>query len=125
MSVPNIAAANADGNNTNIKVMSKNFAPFKNSITEIINTQVDYVKDTDVLMPMYNLLGYSGNCSETLRSLYQYCRNEPALDNTGAIVDFPNENTTDSFKLEEEITGHTSNNYTKKRSSNSIIKLSI
>ena len=59
------------------------------------------------------LLEYSGNYSKKLGSLYQYYKNEPAVDNTGAIVDFPNDNTTDSFKFKENITGQISNNDTK------------
>ena len=35
------------------------------------------------------------------------------LDNTSAIVDFTNDNTTDSFKVKEKITGHSGNNCTK------------
>ena len=40
---------------------------------------------------------------------------QPALDNNNnnAIVDFVNNNTTDSFKFKEKITGQTSKNRTK------------
>ena len=47
VTVPNTAAGNADGNNTSTKVISKNCAPFKNSITEISNRQINNVKDTN------------------------------------------------------------------------------
>ena len=37
-------------------------------------------------MPMYKLIKYSNNYSKTLGSLWQYYRDEPALDNNGNIV---------------------------------------
>ena len=43
----NTAAADANGNNTNKKVIFKNCAPFTNCISEINNTQVDNAKDID------------------------------------------------------------------------------
>ena len=39
----------------------KNCAPFINYISEINNTQIDNAKDTDIVMPMYNLIEYSDN----------------------------------------------------------------
>ena len=43
-------------NNTNKKVIFKNCAPFINCINEINNIQVDDAHDTDVVMPIYNLI---------------------------------------------------------------------
>ena len=37
-------------------VAFKNCAPFTNCISEINNTQVDNVKDINIVMPMYNLI---------------------------------------------------------------------
>ena len=48
-------------------------------------------------MPMYNLIEYSNNYSKTYRSLWQYCKDIPALDNNNAIVNFAENNLTDSF----------------------------
>ena len=48
ITVPNTADAGAAVNNTNKKVIFKNFAPFTDSITEIGNTQVDDVQKIDV-----------------------------------------------------------------------------
>ena len=45
----------AASNNRNKKVMFKNYAPFTNCISEINNTQIDNAKNTDIVMPMYNL----------------------------------------------------------------------
>ena len=39
-------------------------------------------------MPMYNLIEYNDNHS----SLWQYYRDEPALNDVGAIIDFPADN---------------------------------
>ena len=61
ITVNNRVAADADANNTNKKVIFKNCAPFTNYISEINNTQVDNSKDLDIVMPMYNLIEYSGN----------------------------------------------------------------
>ena len=43
-------------NNRNKKVIFKSCAPFTNCMSEINNTQVDNTKDTDIVMPMYNLI---------------------------------------------------------------------
>ena len=40
------------------------------------------------IMPMYNLIEYSDKYSKTSESLWQYCTDEPFLDNDGAIADF-------------------------------------
>ena len=63
--VNNTAAADADANNTNKKVIFKNCAPFTNCITEINNTDIDNAKDIDIVMPMYNFIEHSDNYSKT------------------------------------------------------------
>ena len=52
----NTAAADADANNTNKKVIFKNCAQFTNCISETNNTQVDNAEDIDVIILMYNLI---------------------------------------------------------------------
>ena len=42
-------------------VTFKNCAPFTKSINRISNTEIDNAKDIDIVMPMYNLIEYSGN----------------------------------------------------------------
>ena len=61
ITVNNTAAADADANNTNKKVIFKNCAPFTNCICEINNTPVDNAKDIDIVMVMYNLIKFSDN----------------------------------------------------------------
>ena len=50
-------------------------------------------------MPMYNLIEYSDNYSETSESLWQYCKDIPAVNNHGDIVEFNGTNATDSFNF--------------------------
>ena len=107
ITVNNTAAADAYANNTNRKVIFKNCAPFTNYISEINNTQVDNAKDIDIVMPMYNLIEYSDNYSKTSGSLWQYCKEIPAVNNDGNIVDFNGANATDSFNFKTKITGQT------------------
>ena len=59
ITVNNTAAADANANTVNKKVIFKNCVPFTNSINEINNTQVDNATDIDIGVPMYNLIEYS------------------------------------------------------------------
>ena len=61
-------------------------------------------------MPMYNLIEYSGNYSKTSGSLLQYCKDIPAVNNNGDVVNFDAANATDSFNFKTKITGQTDNN---------------
>ena len=47
-------------------------------------------------MPMYNLIEYSNNFLKTSGSLFQYCKEIPAIDNDGNITDSNGANATDS-----------------------------
>ena len=62
-------------------------------------------------MPMYNLIEYSKNFSKASGSLWQYCRDEPALTDAGAIANFPGNSA--SFKYKQKITGTTGDDGTK------------
>ena len=111
--VNNIAAADADSNYTNKKVIFKNCAPFTNCTSEINNTQVDNAKDIDIVMPMYNLIDYSNNYSKTSGSLWQYCKDIPEVDNNNAIINFTENNFTNSFNFKVKMTGQTGDDGTK------------
>ena len=65
ISVNNAAADGASANNTNKKVIFKNFAPFTNCINKINNTQINNVEYIDTVMPMYNLIESRENYSKT------------------------------------------------------------
>ena len=108
-SVNNTAAADANANNTNKKFIFKYCAPLTDCISKINNTQVDNAKVIDILMPMYNLIEYNDNYSETSGSLRQYCKDIPAVNNNSDIVDFNGANATDSFNFIKKITGQTDN----------------
>ena len=108
------AAASAAVNNTNKKVIFRNSAPFTDCITETNNTQIDDAQKTDVVIPMYNLIDYSDAYSKVSVSFWQYYVDEPALDNNGNIIDFPDDNNNStSFKFKQKITGQTGNGGTK------------
>ena len=113
ITVPYTAAADMNANNANKKVISKNCVPFTNRISEINDTQVDNAKDIDIVMPMYNLKEYSHNYSKTSGRLWQYCKDIPAVNNNGNIVEFNGANATDSFNFKAKITGETGDNGTK------------
>ena len=109
ISVSNTAAEGAAANNAAKKEIFKTCAPFTSWVSKINNTQIDDVEYVDIVMPMYNLIEYSDNYPKTSGSLWQYCKDIPAVNNAGNIVDFTATNTTDSFKFRTKITGQTNN----------------
>ena len=58
-------------NNNNIiyNITFENCAPFTKCTSKTNNTQIDNVEYIDIVMPMYNLIEYSDNYSETSGSL--------------------------------------------------------
>ena len=57
-------------------------------ITKIDVTTIDDGEDLDLVMPVYNLLEYSSNYSETIRSLWFYSNDEATdFDNNTACID--------------------------------------
>ena len=59
ITVNNTAAADADANNANKKVIFKNCAPFTDCKSEINNVEIDNAKDIDIIMLMYTLIEYN------------------------------------------------------------------
>ena len=59
-------------------------------------------------MPMYNLIEYSDNYSKTPRSLWQFCKEIPTVNDD--IADFNGANATDSFNFKTKITGQNNDN---------------
>ena len=59
----------AAANNTNKKETFKNCALFTDCMGRINNTQIDNAKGIDIVIPMYTLIVYSDNYSETSGSL--------------------------------------------------------
>ena len=103
----NTAVDGPAANNTNKKVIFKNFAPFTNCISKINNKQIDSAEYIDIVMLMYNLIEYNDNYSNTSGSLWQYCKDIPAVNNEGNIVDFNGANASDSFNFKAKVAGHT------------------
>ena len=110
ITVPNIGAKAKPNNEKNIII--KNCPLFTNIISEINNTQIDNTKDIYKVMTMYDLV--SDNSSKTSESLWQYYRDEPFLDNNGAIADFPEGNNNSALlKFKAKMTDRTENDGTK------------
>ena len=96
------------GGNVNTKVAFKNCAPFKECRTEINETFVDRTEHINIAMPMYNLIEYSDNYSDTSGSLWQFKRDE-IINN----ADVTNDDNAPSFKYKANLIGNTENNGTK------------
>ena len=109
ISVNDTAAEGAAANIAFKKVVFKNCVPFTNCTSKINNTQTDNAEYIDIVMQLYNLIEYSDNYSKKSGSLWQYCKEIPAANNAGNIIDFTNTNITDSFKFKTKITGQTNN----------------
>ena len=69
-------AEEKDRDERNRQIILKNNTPFISCISKINGTLIENAEDLDIVMPMYNLLGYSKNCSETSGSLWNYYRDE-------------------------------------------------
>ena len=88
------------GDNANTKVAFENCAPFEEYRTEINETFVDETEHINIAMPMYNLIEYSDNYSDTSGSLWQFKRDEIEgdVDLTVDAQHIPNNSS--SFKYE-------------------------
>ena len=71
MKVENVAA------DTNVAF--KNCAPFTRCVTHIHDEHVETAESLDIIMPMYNLVEYSDNYSDSSGSLYQFKRDESPI----------------------------------------------
>ena len=75
-----------------------------NCISELNNTQVDNAQNIDIIMPMYNLIEYYDNYSKTSRSLWQYLKDIPTVNNNANIASFNEANATDLFNSKAKVT---------------------
>ena len=71
----------ATGGDANTKVAFKNCAPFTKCVTHINDEHVDNADNLDIVMPMYNLIEYSDNYSDTSGSLWYFKRDEQNMNN--------------------------------------------
>ena len=67
----------------NEDVIFENFAQFRKWISDE-KCRNKKAKDIDNVMPVYDLIQYSNNYSETFESLWQYHRDEPNKDITNS-----------------------------------------
>ena len=95
----------ATPNNAVTQVAFKNCAPFRNCRTEINEIFIDNADFINITMPMYNLIEYSDNYSDTSGSLWDFKRDE-IVNN----ADVTNDNNSPSFKYKACIIGNTGNN---------------
>ena len=105
INAPNTGTAPAP-NNRNKQLIFKSCVPFATFIHEINNTQVDDAYDIHVEMRMYNLIECIDTYSRIKGSLWEYYRDETALNNNSIIIDFPaDSNNSNSFKPKQQKTG--------------------
>ena len=102
-----VSAEEKDRDERNRQVILKNNAPFISCISKINGILIENAEGLEIVMPMYNLLGYSRNYSRTSRSLWNYYRDEladEANDNNN-----PNRIVVDSkfFKYKTSVAGST------------------
>ena len=93
---------NITGGNNNTKVAFKNCSPFRKCRTEINETFIHEADFINIIMPIYNLIEYSDNYSDTLGSLWQYKRDE-IINN----ADVNNDDNAPSFKYKANLIGDT------------------
>ena len=85
------------------QVSFKNCAPFTKCITKIDGATIDDAEDLDLVMPIYNLIEYSSNYSETTGSLWFYSK----VEATNFNADNENTNNFKSFKYKAKLLGNT------------------
>ena len=66
------------------QVVFRNCAPFKDCRTDINDTFVDQANFIDITMPIYNLIEYSDNYSDTSGSLWNFKIDE--TDNNADMI---------------------------------------
>ena len=91
------------------QVAFKNCAPFKDCRTEINDTFVDYTDVINTAMPMYNLIEYSDNYSDSSGSLWGFKRDD-VLNN----VDATNDDNAPLFKYKASLITNTEADETKR-----------
>ena len=92
----------------NTKVAFKNCTPFEKCSTGIAGTLVVEADFINIKMPMYNLIEYSNNYSDTLGRLWNFKRDE-IIKNANVT----NDDNASSFKYKANLIGNIKNNGTK------------
>ena len=90
--------------NNNTDVAFKNCAPFSTCTAKINDIFVDEANHIHIAMPMYNLIEYGDNYSDTSGRLWQFKRDEVSADNADWSI-----NNSQSFKYKEALLGKIAN----------------
>ena len=90
--------------NNDTDVAFKNCAPFSTCTTKINDVFVDEANHIYIAMPMYNLIEYSDNYSDTSGSLWQFKRDEVPANNADLTID-----NSQSFEYKAALLGKTAN----------------
>ena len=85
-------------------VAFRNCAPFTRCATYVNDKHVETAENLDIIMPMYNLIEYSDNYSDSSGSLWQFKRDESPTNNAGNPLNVALDNST-SFKYKASILG--------------------
>ena len=88
--------------NNDTDVAFKNCAPFSTCTTKINDVFVDEANHIYIAMPMYNLIEYNDNYSDTSGSLWKFKRDEVPANNTDLSI-----NNSQSFKYKAVLVGKT------------------
>ena len=75
-----VAGVAADAN-----VAFKNRAPFTRCVTHINDEHVETAENLDIIIPMYNLIEYSDNYSDSSGSLCQFKRHESPMNGRNTL----------------------------------------
>ena len=73
----------ATGGDANTRVAFKNCAPFTKCMTHINDEHLYGANNLDMITPMYNVVEYNNNYSDTSGSLWQFERDELPVTNAG------------------------------------------
>ena len=88
--------------NNNTDVAFKNCAPFSTCTTKINDVFVDEANHIYIAMPMYNLIEYSDNYSDTSGSLSQFKKDDLPANNVNLTID-----SSGPFKYKAALAGKT------------------
>ena len=86
-----------------LRVAFRNCEPFIKCIKKIDGTTIYDAEDLGLVMPMYNLLEYSSNYSDTTGKLWLYSKHEATYLN----ADIAHTNNFKSFKYQAKLIGST------------------
>ena len=85
-------------------VAFKNCAPFTRCVTHVNDEHFETAENLDIIMPMYNLIEYSDNYSDSSGSLYQFKRDESSMNGDKSPLNVAIDNST-SFKYKTSLLG--------------------